>query len=101
MQKRDLTLRWSAGAPGDRYVVQMSTDAAFDAPIVDAEVIEPTVTVPRPAPGRYHVRVRLVNAEGVTGPFGPTQSLDIPKPPRSKWWWILLPLGAGGLVAAF
>ncbi|AMY12497.1 FecR protein [Luteitalea pratensis] len=101
VQKRDLTLRWSAGAPGDRYVVQMAADPWFGAAIVDAEVDAPMITVPRPTPGRYHVRVRVVNAEGVSGPFGPTQSLDIPKPPRSKWWWILLPLGAGALVAAF
>ena len=101
VQKTQLVLSWSAGVPGDRYAVQVSADPLFASPLVETEVAEPTLTLARPAPGRYHVRVRIVNAEGITGPYGPVQVLDVPKLPRRKWWWwLLIPLGAGALVAA-
>lgn len=98
--RRELTLRWSAGLPGERYAVQVSSDPAFGTTLVDTVVSEPSLTMPRPPRGRYHVRLRLLNAEGVEGPYGPTQSLDVPRPPRSKWWWLLLPAAAAGIVVA-
>ena len=102
VQKRELTLRWSVGMAGDRYGVQMSADPAFTSLLLDTVVNQPELTMPRPGAGRYHVRVRVVNAEGVEGPYGPTQTLDVPRPPRSKWWWLLVPIGAAGaIVAAF
>jgi hypothetical protein len=101
VQKTQLVLSWSAGVPGDRYAVQVSADPLFASTLVETEVAEPTLTLARPAPGRYHVRVRIVNTEGITGPYGPVQVLDVPKLPRRKWWWwLLIPLGAGALVAA-
>ncbi len=97
---RELTLQWSAGLGNDRYTVQVSADPAFATTLVDAVVDVPTLTMPRPAAGRYHVRVRAVSAEGVHGPYGPTQSFDVVDPPRrrSKWWWLLVPAGAAGVV---
>ena len=100
VQSRDLTLRWSVGLPGDRYGVQVSADPSFDTTLVDTVVAEPTLTIPRPPRGRYHIRVRIVNAEGIEGPYGPTQSLDVPRRPRSKWWWLLLPAGVAGALLA-
>jgi hypothetical protein len=49
------------------------------------------------------VRVSLVNAEGIEGPFGTAQSLAVPEPPRRRWWLLLLPLGAtaGAIIATF
>ncbi len=97
---RELTLQWSAGLAGDRYAVQVSADPDFATTMVDTVVDAPTLTLPRPAAGRYHVRVRVVNDEGVEGPYGPTQSLDVVDPPRrrSTWWWLLVPAGVAGVV---
>ncbi len=101
LQKRALTLRWPAAGSGDRYGVQVSADPSFLSPVVDTEVDVPSLTVARPAPGTWYVRVRIVNSDGVSGPFGVAQSLVVPRPPRGGWWWLLLPFGVGGLVAAF
>ena len=91
---RQLTLRWPAGVPGDRYRVQFASDGTFATTVVNQQVAEPTLAMPRPAPGTYVVRVSLVNADGIEGPFGPVQSLVVTSPPRRRWWLLLLPLGA-------
>jgi hypothetical protein len=102
IRKKELTLRWSASTAGDRFGVQMASDAGFTTLLVDTVVPVPELTIPRPLKGLYHVRVRLVNADGIDGPYGPTQTFDVPRPPRSKWWWLLLvPAAAGPVVAAF
>jgi len=100
--KTTLALRWAAGLSGDRYRVQLARDAAFDSPLVDASVEAPTLSTPRPAPGRYGVRIAIVNAEGTEGPFGPVQAFDVAPIPTRSWWWILEPIAtlAGLLVVA-
>jgi len=101
IDRKALTLRWSASPAGERYAVQVSADPAFGTLLADRTVATPELTMPRPVKGTYHVRVRLVNADDVAGPYGPTQAFDVPRPPRSKWWWLLLvPAGAGAVVAA-
>ena len=63
---------------------------------------EPRLSTPKPAPGSYLVRVALVDADGLEGPFGPAQAFEIVKPKTRSWWWVLEPIGAlaGLLVAA-
>ena len=100
--KTTLALRWAAGLAGDRYRVQLARDAAFDRALVDTRVEAPTLSTPRPEPGRYGVRIAIVNAEGTEGPFGPVQAFDVAKIPTRSWWWLLEPIGilAGFLVGA-
>jgi hypothetical protein len=99
--KATLALRWAAGDSGDRYRVQLARDAAFDSPLVEQVVTEPTLSAPRPAAGTYAVRVAIVNAEGIEGPFGPVQSFEVPKLRTRSWWWLAEPIAAlaGFLVA--
>jgi len=91
--KTTLALRWTAGLTGDRYHVQLARDAAFDSTLIDTRVDAPTLSTPRPPPGRYGVRIAIVNAEGTEGPFGQTQAFDVAPITTRSWWWILEPIG--------
>lgn len=90
--KTTLALRWAAGLAGDRYRVQLARDAAFERPVVDTQVAEPQMATARPAPGRYGVRIAIVNAEGTEGPYGPVQAFDVAPIPTRSWWWLLEPI---------
>lgn len=100
--KTTLALRWPAGLAGDRYHVQLARDAAFASPLVDRIVDTPALSAPRPEAGAYAVRVAIVNADGIEGPFGPEQTFEVAPIARRSWWWILEPVAvlAGFLVAA-
>ena len=84
-----LVLRWPAGEPGDRYELQLAAEPNFGAPLQTVQTAEPEASLPRPGPGRYFVRVRSVDADGIAGPYGGVQQVDVP---HSRWWW-LLPAG--------
>jgi len=96
--KTTLALRWAAGLSGDRYHVQLARDAAFDAPLVDTRVEAPGLSTPRPVPGRYGVRIAIVNAEGTEGAFGPVQAFDVAPIKTRSWWWLAEPIA---VLAAF
>lgn len=81
-------LLWRA-EPGARYQVQVAADAAFAQPLHDEQVDTAQWLLRQPAPGQYFVRVRSIDADGFTGPYGAVQQVDVP---RSRPWWLLLPL---------
>lgn len=89
-----IALRWSRRAPGDRYRVQIARDEAFADLLLDQETAEPGLTLPRPAPGPYRLRVMTLDGDGYAGPWGTPSVLEVPVP---LWWW-LAPLGALLLV---
>lgn len=87
-ERGTLQLRWAAAAtPGVRYQVQVARDEAFTAPVADETLESPAWTLTDPPPGRLHVRVRAVDAQGQTGPWGVTQTVDVPR--AWEWWWFL------------
>jgi hypothetical protein len=100
--KAALALQWTAGRSGDRYHVQLARDATFANPLVETTVAEPRLSTPKPAPGSYLVRVALVDADGLEGPFGPAQAFEVVKAKTRSWWWLAEPIGtlAALLVAA-
>jgi len=92
-----LTLRWSPGASGETARFQLAGDRAFDHVLVDRTLADAQVTVPRPAPGTYYLRVCALDSDGVAGPYGPVQAIDVPAAPdrrHSRWWWIVPPAAA-------
>lgn len=77
-----LTLHWSAGTEGQGYQVELTRDRGFADRIVDRRITGTTATVPRPAPGRYFVRVRPVEPDGAVLVTNDMQIVDIPGAPR-------------------
>jgi hypothetical protein len=91
VEKDTLTLRWSAGEPGQQYRIQLASDRDFDNTIADSRVSVPELTIPRPVSGTYYLRMRTIDSDGYAGPYGPAQRIQVP--PKSYW-----PLGVLGLI---
>lgn len=73
-----LTLRWQAGEPGQRYRVQLDKRGDFAQPLLDQQVDQPEVTLKRPWHGTLHVRVQTIDDDGYGGPFSPAQQVALP-----------------------
>lgn len=83
-----LLWRESAGA---RYQVQVARDASFAEVLHDEPVDAPQWLLRSPAPGRYFVRVRSIDAaDGFAGPYGAPQQVEVPH--SMAWLWLLLSL---------
>lgn len=81
-----LVLRWGAREDGQAYEWQLARDAGF-ADIVQQQRSERAeATLALPPPGRYHLRVRAVDADGMAGPWGSAQQFEVP---HSRWWLLL------------
>ncbi len=78
-----MTLRWSAGLPGQQYQFQLAKDLQFEVVMVDRRVSEPQLTIPRPESGFHYLRMRTIDADGHVGPYGPTQRITVP--PENHW----------------
>jgi hypothetical protein len=76
--KGQLTLRWQAGEPGQRYRVQLDRKGDFAQPLLDREVDQPEVTLKRPWHGTLHVRVQYIEDDGYAGPFSAPQQVKLP-----------------------
>ncbi len=61
-----LLINW-AGDADLHYQCQMSGTQNFDFPLVDIVVKDSELHIPTPDPGKYFVRVRAINIEGVKG----------------------------------
>ncbi len=93
-----LVLRWPAGDPSLgalRYELQLARDREFREVVHGVQTAEPEAVLPRPDAGLYYARVRAVDAQGTTGPYGGVQQIEIP---RSRWW-LLIPAGLLLLLA--
>ncbi len=73
-----LTLRWQAAGPDQRYRVQLDRKGDFRRPLLDNETERPEVTLKRPWRGPLHVRVQVIDADGYAGPFSPAQQVQLP-----------------------
>jgi hypothetical protein len=91
VDERQMTFRWRAGAPDQRYQFQLAPSADFAAPVVDVVVAEPQVTIARPEAGLYALRIRPIESDGAPGPFGPPQRIAVP--PESYWPYGLFAAG--------
>jgi len=82
-----IALRWAASdEPGARYAWQLAGEAGFGTPLREGTTAAPELLLADLPAGSYSLRVRTLNADGVAGPWGTPQQIDVP---RSKWWWLL------------
>ena len=94
-----VVLRWTASGPGARYRYQISGDESFAAIVTEATVATPEATITGLAPGRYHLRIKSIEADGFEGDYGTMQSFEVAQPPRThrRWPYLVVP-AAGALL---
>ncbi len=74
---QQVKLRWQSEEQAPRYHYDLAIDPAFAELIANAEVAEPKVSLERPEPGRYYLRVRAIDKEGVASPYSDVKAFDI------------------------
>lgn len=75
---RQVTFRWPAGQPGQRYRFQMSRTADFREVTVDKTVGEAEITLPRLRSGTWYLRAQTIDVDGFEGPFPRPQAVEVP-----------------------
>jgi hypothetical protein len=73
-----ITLKWKAGAPGQKYQLQLARNASFEPLLKDVVLDEPTAELPRPAGGQVYTRVRVIDSDGFIGPYNSAQVIKVP-----------------------
>lgn len=89
---REVTFRWPAGQPGQRYRFQMSRTPDFSAPPVDRVVDDAQITLPRLRSGKWYLRAQTIDVDGFEGPVPAPQVIEIP------CRWCRIGAGAGALL---
>jgi hypothetical protein len=67
---------WEA-LPGQTFDFEVARDAEFKDRLVERRLAEPRISLPLPAPGRYHVRLRAREADGFVGPYTTAQQFEV------------------------
>jgi hypothetical protein len=87
-------LRWRATPGATHYGWQLARDAAFTDLLLQGESATPGVTLPRPDPGGYFLRLRAIDDPAHVPPYGPAQKVEVPakkvEPPvevPTDWRW--------------
>lgn len=70
-----LRFTWT-GHPEQIYDFQLARDEAFQDLLVDQRIGEAALTIIAPAPGRYRVRIRATDPDGVVTPWSGSQRLQ-------------------------
>lgn len=81
-----LVFRWRARASDDAYDVQVARDPAFQQLVLDRREKLPELVLDKPDPGTYYLRVRSIESDGFTGPYGAAQEFKVR---HSLWWWVV------------
>ncbi len=69
-------LTW-AGQTGQQYELQVARDEAFTVLLTEQKLAQRGFELSVPPPGRYYVRLRVRDADGVAGPWSALQFFDI------------------------
>ncbi len=89
LDETQLRFSWPA-EPAQRFLFQLAHDPQFSRLLAERELAEPRVTLDRPDPGSYYMRVRATDPDGYVGPFTSPQRFEVPAPPAQPWWLLLL-----------
>ena len=66
-----------------RYRVQLAREPEFNQPVIDTYADRPALELPRPAAGRYFLRIQAVEPDGYEGPYERPTIVDVPGPPAA------------------
>lgn len=75
---RDVTFRWRAGEPGQRYRFQLARSPDFRDLRVDRVVDQSQITLPRLRVGTWYLRAQAIGGDGYEGAFPPAQRIEVP-----------------------
>jgi hypothetical protein len=87
-----LLLRWKALAAGQGLQLQLADNPAFSPVLLEHSTWGSEWSLPRPAAGRYHLRIRSLVGDGPVGAYAAPTTLDVPVLP----WWEQIWLPAAG-----
>ncbi|MBR7801717.1 FecR domain-containing protein [Undibacterium fentianense] len=65
------------GEAGQTYEVQVADEPSFKLPILNQQSKQANLSMARPAPGEYFIRVRATDADGFVGQFCKPQKFEI------------------------
>ena len=71
-----LRFAWPAEPGGRIYEFQLARDASFADMLIAQRIGEPALTIPAPGAGRYAMRVRAIDPDGVVSPWSAVQTLS-------------------------
>ena len=80
---------WS-GDPGQRFEYQLAEDDRFDTLVASGEVGVPELSLPRPGPGAYFLRLRAIDPDGFVGAYSSAQQVIVPA--QTPGWLLGVPL---------
>ncbi|MFZ6760809.1 FecR domain-containing protein [Undibacterium sp. Ji50W] len=75
-----LSFNW-ASEPGQKFLIQISTDAQFSKLFLSRELDQAELKIDRPQAGTYFIRVRSTDPDGYVGAFSATQKITI----QQRW----------------
>lgn len=81
--ERELILRTRAGPAGQRDRFELARDRSFRETVFAETAGRPEVTLRRPLPGRYWLRVRQIEPDGYEGEWSAPQRFGVP---AISWW---------------
>ena len=80
--EKTIQLRWRPPEGIRHFHFQMARDQTFREVLIDAEVQQPSIVIPKPEiPGFYYVRTSSIDPKGYEGDFSAPQSFEIKPPP--------------------
>ena len=77
VDEQGVSLAWP-GQPGQQYDIELARDAAFGQTILQRRLSSPGLRFEPPGGGRYHLRLRTIEADGYVGPYSTAQFFDVP-----------------------
>lgn len=75
-----LSFSW-ASEPGQKFLIQISTDAEFKKLFLSKELDKAELKINRPDAGTYFIRVRSSDPDGYVSPFSSTQKITL----QQRW----------------
>lgn len=79
-----LRFRWAA-QPGQQAEYQLASDPAFRSLDAQGRTVDESIELPSPPAGEYWLRLRIIDADGFTGPWSEPQKFSVPLDPN---WWL-------------
>lgn len=73
----DVVLITWPSEPGQSFELEFASDPGFTRILEQRKTKEPRASLPRPAAGTYHVRVRATDADGTVGPYTEAMRVDV------------------------